>query len=217
MRCPIQKEIKRITTSHPSDTQGNKVEISLLTTYDYSMARIVDAAGIDIILVGDSASNVMVWSPTDNLDQMIIYAQSVIRATERAFCRRGFAFRIVSGQQYKSAQFCHIHHENQVLMRLRWKVDLKLKILIRILSAGIPVMGHLGIDATKHLQIWDAYGVRAKEEAEAEKLISDAKLLEKFSCFALVLENTRTRIKVAQALHIPVMESVPETAWTVKF
>ncbi|MCB9311044.1 MAG: 3-methyl-2-oxobutanoate hydroxymethyltransferase [Lewinellaceae bacterium] len=205
-----KKEIKRITTHILQTLKEQGEKISMLTAYDYSMARIVDAAGIDIILVGDSASNVMAGHETTlpiTLDQMIYHAQSVIRATERAFVVVDLPFGSYQGNSTKAlnSAISIMKESGAHAVKMEGGSEIEDSV-IRILSAGIPVMGHLGL-TPQSIYKFGTYGVRAKEEAEAEKLISDAKLLESLGCFALVLEKIPAELgsKVAQALHIPVI------------
>ena len=205
-----KKEIKRITTHILQTLKEQGEKISMLTAYDYSMARIVDAAGIDIILVGDSASNVMAGHETTlpiTLEQMIYHAQSVIRASERAFVVVDLPFGSYQGNSTKAlnSAISIMKESGAHAVKMEGGSEIEDSV-IRILSAGIPVMGHLGL-TPQSIYKFGTYGVRAKEEAEAEKLISDAKLLESLGCFALVLEKIPAELgsKVAQALHIPVI------------
>lgn len=205
-----KKEVKRITTHvlHAMKEQGEK--ISMLTAYDYSMAKIIDAAGIDIILVGDSASNVMAGHETTlpiTLEQMIYHAQSVIRAVDRAFVVVDLPFGSYQGNSTKAlnSAISIMKESGAHAVKLEGGSEIEDSVR-RILSAGVPVMGHLGL-TPQSIYKFGTYSVRAKEEAEAEKLISDAKLLQEIGCFAIVLEKIPATLgrKVSEALHIPVI------------
>lgn len=205
-----KKEIKRITTHIIQNMKEQGEKISMLTAYDYSMAKIVDAAGIDIILVGDSASNVMAGHETTlpiTLEQMIYHAQSVIRATERAFVVVDLPFGSYQGNSTKAlnSAIAIMKESGAHAVKLEGGAEIE-ESVTRILSAGIPVMGHLGL-TPQSIYKFGTYGVRAKEEAEAEKLIQDAKLLESAGCFAVVLEKIPATLgaKVANELQIPVI------------
>ncbi|MEZ4910297.1 MAG: 3-methyl-2-oxobutanoate hydroxymethyltransferase [Saprospiraceae bacterium] len=205
-----KKEIKRITTHIIQTMKEQGEKISMLTSYDFSMAKIVDAAGIDIILVGDSASNVMAGHETTlpiTLEQMIYHAQSVIRATDRAFVVVDLPFGSYQGNSTKAlnSAIAIMKESGAHAVKLEGGAEIE-ESVSRILSAGIPVMGHLGL-TPQSIYKFGTYGVRAKEEAEAEKLIQDAKLLEAAGCFAIVLEKIPATLgkKVASQLHIPVI------------
>jgi len=205
-----KKEYKRITVKSLVEMKSNGEKISMLTAYDYTMAKIVDRAGIDIILVGDSASNVMAGHETTlpiTLDQMIYHASSVIRAIERCLVVVDLPFGTYQGNS-KNALESSIR-----IMKESGGHAVKLEggseiadSITRILSAGIPVMGHLGL-TPQSIYKFGTYTVRAKEEAEAKKLIEDAKLLEQLGCFALVLEKVPAKLaqQVAEMLTIPVI------------
>ena len=205
-----KKEYKRITTKTLVDMKEKGEKISMLTAYDYTMAKIVDNAGIDVILVGDSASNVMAGHETTlpiTLDQMIYHASSVIRATERALVVVDLPFGSYQGNS-KSALDSAIR-----IMKESGGHSVKLEggseiaeSISRILTAGIPVMGHLGL-TPQSIYKFGTFTVRAKEEEEAEKLLSDAKLLEELGCFALVLEKIPAKLakQVAESISIPVI------------
>ena len=182
----------------------------MLTAYDYTLAKIIDSAGIDIILVGDSASNVMAGHETTlpiTLDQMIYHASSVVRATERALVVVDMPFGTYQGNSKKAVDSAiRIMKEtggHSVKLEGGSEIIDSIK---RILSAGIPVMGHLGL-TPQSIYKFGTYTVRAKEEEEANKLIEDAKLLEQSGCFALVLEKVPAALakKVASSISIPVI------------
>ena len=205
-----KKEIKRITTHvlHAMKEQGEK--ISMLTAYDFSMARILDAAGIDILLVGDSASNVMAGHETTlpiTLEQMIYHAQSVVRAVERAFIVVDLPFGSYQGNSTKAlnSAIAIMKESGAHAVKLEGGSEIEESVK-RILSAGVPVMGHLGL-TPQSIYKFGTYSVRAKEEDEAQKLVEDAKLLQEIGCFAIVLEKIPATLgrKVAESLHIPVI------------
>ena len=182
----------------------------MLTAYDYTLAKIIDSAGIDIILVGDSASNVMAGHETTlpiTLDQMIYHASSVVRATERALVVVDMPFGTYQGNSKKAIDSAiRIMKEtggHSVKLEGGSEIIDSIK---RILSAGIPVMGHLGL-TPQSIYKFGTYTVRAKEEEEANKLIEDAKLLEQSGCFGLVLEKVPAALakKVASSISIPVI------------
>lgn len=206
----VHKKVKKVTTHVLQEMKANNEKISMLTAYDYSLAGIVDAAGIDVILVGDSASNVMAGHETTlpiTLDQMIYHASSVIRAIDRALVVVDLPFGSYQGNS-KSALESAIR-----IMKESGAHSVKLEggsevieSISRILSAGIPVMGHLGL-TPQSIYKFGTYTVRAKEEAEAKKLISDAKLLEEKGCFAIVLEKIPAKLaeQVAKEITIPII------------
>ena len=185
-------------------------KISMLTAYDYSSAKIIDEAGMDVILVGDSASNVMAGNTTTlpiTLDQMIYHAKSVMKATKRALVVVDLPFGSYQGNSKEAlASAIRIMKESQAeAVKLEGGAEIR-ESVERILSAGIPVMGHLGL-TPQSINKFGTYNVRAKEKDEAEKLISDAKLLEEIGCFAIVLEKIPSKLatEVAQSLTIPVI------------
>jgi 3-methyl-2-oxobutanoate hydroxymethyltransferase len=206
----VQKEIKRVTT-HVLQTLKQKGEkISMLTAYDYTMARLVDEAGIEVILVGDSASNVMAGHETTlpiTLDQMIYHASSVVRGAQRALIVVDLPFgsyQSNSSEALRSAiRIMKETGAHAVKMEGGAEVTESIR---RILDAGIPVMGHLGL-MPQSIYKFGTYTVRAKEEAEAEKLMEDARHLESLGCFGLVLEKIPATLagKVAKELTIPVI------------
>lgn len=185
-------------------------KISMLTAYDFSMAGIIDAAGIDIILVGDSASNVMAGHETTlpiTLDQMIYHATSVVRAVKRALVVVDIPFGSYQGNSSEALRSAiRIMKESGAhAIKVEGGAEIK-ESVIRILSAGVPVMGHLGL-TPQSIYKFGTYTVRAKEEEEAKKLLEDAKMLEEYGCFAIVLEKIPASLakKVAETVHIPVI------------
>jgi 3-methyl-2-oxobutanoate hydroxymethyltransferase len=204
----VHKEVKRITTHILQSMKANGEKIAMLTSYDYSMARIVDEAGIDIILVGDSASNVMAGHETTlpiTLDQMIYHASGVIRAVKRALVVVDLPFGSYQGNSKlaleSSIRIMKEAGAHAVKLEGGEEVQESIK---RILSAGIPVMGHLGL-IPQSIYKFGTYTVRAKEEAEAAKLRSDALLLQELGCFGMVLEKIPATLatEVSKSIHIP--------------
>ena len=204
------KDYKKITTNSLQEIKNNGDKISMLTAYDYTLAKIIDKAGIDIILVGDSASNVMAGHETTlpiTLDQMIYHASSVVRAVERALVVVDMPFGTYQGNS-KEALYSAIRIMKETgghSIKLEGGSEI-IESVNRILSAGIPVMGHLGL-TPQSIYKFGTYTVRAKEEEEANKLINDAKLLEESGCFAIVLEKIPAKLaqKIASNLTIPVI------------
>lgn len=206
----IQKEIKRVTTHIMQEMKNNGEKISMLTGYDYSMARIIDDAGVDIILVGDSASNVMAGHETTlpiTLDQMIYHATSVVKAVNRALVVVDIPFGYYQGSSGEALRSSiRIMKESGAhAVKLEGGSEVKDSVL-RILSAGVPVMGHLGL-TPQSIYKFGTYTVRAKEEAEANKLMEDAQLLQECGCFGIVLEKIPAELakKVAAKLTIPLI------------
>jgi len=206
----VHKEYKKITTKRLFDMKQAGEKIAMLTAYDYTMAKILDATGIDIILVGDSASNVMAGYETTlpiTLDQMIYHAGSVIRAVNRALVVVDMPFGTYQGNSKKALNSAIriMKESGGHAVKLEGGEEIADSVT-RILSAGIPVMGHLGL-TPQSIYKFGTYTVRAKEEKEAEKLLNDAKLLEKLGVFALVLEKIPAALaeKVAQTVAIPVI------------
>jgi len=206
----IKKDYKRITTKSLIDMKSNGEKISMLTAYDYTMARIVDTAGIDVILVGDSASNVMAGHETTlpiTLDQMIYHASSVVRAVERALVVVDLPFGSYQSDSKEAlrSSIRIMKESGGHAVKLEGGKEIKESIK-KILNAGIPVMGHLGL-TPQSIYKFGTYTVRAKEEEEAEKLMEDAKLLEKLGCFAIVIEKVPADLakKVAESISIPVI------------
>lgn len=205
-----KKEYKRVTTKSLVDMKKNGEKIAMLTSYDFSMAKIVDSAGIDVILVGDSASNVMAGHETTlpiTLDQMIYHASSVVRAINRALVVVDLPFGSYQSDPKEALRSSiRIMKESGAhAVKLEGGKEIK-ESLKRILHAGIPVMGHLGL-TPQSIYKFGTYTVRAKEEAEAEQLKSDALLLEKLGCFAVVLEKVPAKLakEVAESISIPVI------------
>ncbi|WP_324026928.1 3-methyl-2-oxobutanoate hydroxymethyltransferase [Maribacter sp. BPC-D8] len=203
-----KKEYKRITVKSLVEMKKNGEKISMLTAYDYSMAKIVDAAKVDVILVGDSASNVMAGHETTlpiTLDQMIYHASSVIRAIDRALVVVDLPFGSYQSDPKEALRSAiRIMKESGAhAVKLEGGAEIKESVK-RILAAGIPVMGHLGL-TPQSIYKFGTYTVRAKEEEEAEQLMEDAKLLEKLGCFGLVLEKIPAELtkKVSESLTIP--------------
>lgn len=206
----IHKEVKRVTTHTLLEMKGHGEKISMLTAYDYSMATIVDQAGMDVILVGDSASNVMAGHETTlpiTLDQMIYHASSVIRAVKRSLVVVDLPFGTYQGDSKEALRSAiRIMKESEAhSVKLEGGREV-LESINRILSAGIPVMGHLGL-TPQSIYKFGTYTVRAKEEEEAKRLIEDAKMLEEAGCFAIVVEKVPAKLaeKVAKSVTIPVI------------
>lgn len=206
----IKKNYKRITTKSLVEMKANGEKIAMLTAYDYTMAKIVDHAGIDIILVGDSASNVMAGYETTlpiTLDQMIYHASSVIRAIERCLVVVDLPFGTYQGNSREalSSAIRIMKESGGHAVKLEGGQEIA-ESISRILTAGIPVMGHLGL-TPQSIYKFGTYTVRAKEEEEAEKLKSDAILLESLGCFALVLEKVPSKLakEIAESISIPVI------------
>ncbi len=206
----VQKEVKRVTTRTLQDMKSKGEKIAMLTAYDFSMARLVDSAGIDVILVGDSASNVMAGHETTlpiTLDQMIYHAASVIRGVQRALVVVDLPFGSYQGNS-KEALTSAIRVMKETgahAIKLEGGEEV-VESVKRILSAGVPVMGHLGL-TPQSIYKFGTYVVRAREEEEAQKLIHDAHLLEQAGCFAIVLEKVPAALaaKVASELNIPII------------
>lgn len=205
-----KKEIKRITTHVLLEMKQRGEKIAMLTGYDFSMAKIIDNAGIDIILVGDSASNVMAGHETTlpiTLDQMIYHASAVIRAVERCLVVVDLPFGTYQGNSKEalSSAIRIMKESGAHAVKLEGGSEI-LESVKRILSAGIPVMGHLGL-TPQSIYKFGTYVVRAKEDEEAQKLIADAKLLEEAGCFGLVLEKIPAKLatQVAKEVKIPII------------
>lgn len=206
----VHKNVKRVTTHTLQEMKDANEKISMLTSYDYSLAKIVDAAGIDIILVGDSASNVMAGHETTlpiTLDQMIYHGSSVVRAIQRCLVVVDLPFGSYQGNSRAAldASIRIMKESGAHAVKLEGGAEIKDSI-IRILTAGIPVMGHLGL-TPQSIYKFGTYTVRAKEEAEAAKLLEDAKMLEEIGCFAIVLEKIPAQLakRVADSVTIPVI------------
>lgn len=206
----VSKEIKKVTTHQLHEMKSRGEKISMLTAYDYSFARIIDDAGMDVILVGDSASNVMAGHVSTlpiTLDQMIYHAQSVVRAVDRALVVIDLPFGSYQGNSKEalSSAIRIMKESGAHAVKLEGGMEVEESIR-RILTAGIPVMGHLGLTPQSIFK-FGTYTVRAKEEAEAKKLLEDAHVLEEAGCFAIVLEKIPAKLaaQVARELSIPVI------------
>lgn len=206
----ISQNFSRLTTHRIQEMKRNGEKISMLTAYDYSMAKIIDAAGIDVILVGDSASNVMAGHETTlpiTLEQMIYHASSVIRAVNRALVIVDLPFGSYQGNSSEALRSAiRIMKEagaHAIKMEGGQEIQESIK---RILSAGVPVCGHLGL-IPQSIYKFGTYAVRATDDEEAEKLMEDALLLEETGCFAIVLEKVPAELakKIAKKLTIPVI------------
>ncbi|HCY88823.1 MAG TPA: 3-methyl-2-oxobutanoate hydroxymethyltransferase [Chitinophagaceae bacterium] len=204
----VNKEIKKITTNTVQKMKSAGEKISMITAYDFSFARIFDAAGIDIILVGDSASNVMAGHETTlpiTLDQMIYHAQSVVRGVERCLVVVDLPFGSYQGNSKEALNSAiRIMKEtggHAVKMEGGEEIVESVK---RIISTGVPVMGHLGL-TPQSIYKFGTYTVRAREDEEAQKLKRDALLLQEAGCFAIVLEKIPAALakQVTESLHIP--------------
>ena len=206
----VQSNVRAVTTYRLTEMKQRGEKIAMITSYDYSMAKIVDSAGIDVILVGDSASNVMAGYTTTlpiTLDMMIYHARSVVRAVERALVVVDLPFGTYQGNSKVALDSAvRIMKETEAdSVKLEGGEEI-LESVHRILSAGIPVMGHLGL-TPQSINKFGTYAVRAKEEAEAEKLVRDAHLLEEAGCFAIVLEKIPAELatRVAREVSIPII------------
>lgn len=203
-------EIKKVTTHKLREMKQSGEKISMLTAYDFSMAKLVDRAGIDVILVGDSASNVMAGHETTlpiTLDQMIYHAGSVIRAVDRALVVVDLPFGSYQGNSKEALNSAIRVMKETGAHAVKMEGGSEIAESIeRILKAGIPVMGHLGL-TPQSIYKFGTYTVRAKEEAEAQKLKEDAKILEEAGCFSIVLEKIPAHLarEVSQSLEIPVI------------
>ncbi len=206
----VHSNVKRVTTHTLQEMKNAGQKISMLTGYDFSMARIIDASGVDVILVGDSASNVMAGHETTlpiTLDQMIYHASSVVRACNRALIVVDMPFGSYQGNSKEALS-------NAIkIMKETGGHSVKLEggreiieSISRILTAGIPVMGHLGL-TPQSIYKFGTYVVRAKEEEEADQLLEDAKALEAAGCFAIVLEKIPAELaaRVAKSVSIPII------------
>lgn len=205
-----KKDYRRITTKSLTDMKAHGEKISMLTAYDFTMARIVDSAGIDVILVGDSASNVMAGHETTlpiTLDQMIYHASGVVRGTNRALVVVDLPFGSYQSDPKEALRSAIriMKESGGHAVKLEGGSEIKDSIK-RILNAGIPVMGHLGL-TPQSIYKFGTYTVRAREEQEADKLVEDALMLEKLGCFAVVLEKIPADLaaRVAKSISIPVI------------
>lgn len=204
----VNKEVKRVTTNSLQEMKKRGEKIAMLTAYDYSMATIVDEAGMDIILVGDSASNVMAGHETTlpiTLDQMIYHASSVVRAAKRSLVIVDLPFGSYQGNSKEALNSAiRIMKESGAHgVKMEGGVEIS-ESVTRILTAGIPVMGHLGL-TPQSIYKFGTYTVRAKEEAEAKKLRQDALVLQELGCFGIVLEKIPAALAkdVTESIHIP--------------
>ena len=202
------KEVKKVTTNTLQEMKQSGEKISMLTAYDYSMAKIVDKSGVDVILVGDSASNVMAGHETTlpiTLDQMIYHASSVVRAIERALVVVDLPFGSYQGNSIEalSSAIRIMKESGAHAVKMEGGHEI-IESVQRILTAGIPVMGHLGL-TPQSIYKFGTYVVRAKEEEEAARLKEDAKLLEKAGCFSIVLEKIPAKLanEVSTSLKVP--------------
>lgn len=206
----VHSNVKRVTTHVLQEMKEKGEKIAMLTGYDFSMAKILDEAGIDIILVGDSASNVMAGHETTlpiTLDQMIYHASSVVRAIDRSLVVVDLPFGSYQGDSKQA-----LHSAIRIMkesgghaVKMEGGKEI-IESISRILTAGIPVMGHLGL-TPQSIYKFGTYTVRAKEDEEAERLIADAKLLEESGCFAIVVEKIPAKLaaRVAEEVSIPII------------
>ncbi|MDR2039138.1 MAG: 3-methyl-2-oxobutanoate hydroxymethyltransferase [Bacteroidales bacterium] len=206
----VHQNVKRVTTHVLSAMKLKGEKITMLTAYDYSMARILDNAGIEVVLVGDSAANVMAGYETTlpiTLDEMINYASSVVRGVKRALVVVDLPFGTYQGNSKQAlASAVRIMKETGAsAIKIEGGSEIS-ESVTRILSAGIPVMGHLGL-TPQSINKFGTYAVRAQEDAEANKLLEDAKLLESLGCFGIVLEKIPAKLgaQVAQEVKIPII------------
>lgn len=203
-------DTRKVTTHRLMEMKQRGEKISMLTAYDYSMAKLIDRAGMDVILVGDSASNVMAGNVTTlpiTLDQMIYHGKSVMKAVNRALVVVDLPFGTYQGNSKEAlASAIRVMKETHAdCIKLEGGSEIK-ESIERILCAGIPIMGHLGL-TPQSINKFGTYTVRAREEAEAQKLIDDAHLLEEIGCFAIVLEKIPAQLaaRVASELTIPII------------
>lgn len=209
-KMSTETTLRAVTTLRLSEMKQRGEKIAMLTSYDYSMARILDAAGIDVILVGDSAANVMAGYETTvpiTLDEMIYHARSVVRAVRRALVVVDLPFGTYQGNSKQAlSSAIRIMKETEAdAVKIEGGQEI-LESVQRILCAGIPVMGHLGL-TPQSIHKYGTYNVRAKEQGEAEKLVRDAHLLQDAGCFGIVLEKIPAALgtRVASELHIPII------------
>ena len=206
----VRKEYKRVTTKSVVEMKANGEKISMLTAYDYTFAKLLDSAGIDVLLVGDSASNVMAGHETTlpiTLDQMIYHASSVVRGVTRALVVVDLPFGTYQSDPKKALRSAtRIMKESGAhAIKLEGGKE-EAESIKRIVNAGIPVMGHLGL-TPQSIHQFGSFALRAKEEAEAQKLKEDAKLLEQLGCFAIVLEKIPAKLaeEVAKSVRVPII------------
>ena len=203
----VESTVRAVTTYRLTEMKQRGEKISMLTSYDYSMARIVDAAGVDVILVGDSAANVMAGYETTlpiTLDMMIYHARSVVRAVQRALVVVDLPFGTYQGNSKVALDSAvRIMKETEAdAVKMEGGEEI-LESVQRILSAGIPIMGHLGL-TPQSIHKFGTYAVRAKNEAEAAKLVRDAHLLSEAGCFGLVLEKIPAALAAQVTREIPI-------------
>lgn len=210
MSSYITEDTRKVTTERLRQMKERGEKIAMLTAYDYSMARLVDEAGMDVILVGDSASNVMAGNTTTlpmTLDQMIYHAKSVVKGVKRAMVVVDMPFGSYQGNSKEAlAGAIRIMKETHAeAVKLEGGEEIR-ESVARILCAGIPVMGHLGL-TPQSINKFGTYAVRAREEAEAAKLLSDARMLEEVGCFGIVLEKIPAQLaaQVAREVSVPVI------------
>jgi 3-methyl-2-oxobutanoate hydroxymethyltransferase len=206
----VHKNVKKVTTHTLQEMKNMGEKITMLTGYDFSMARIIDESGIDVILVGDSASNVMAGHETTlpiTLDQMIYHASSVVRAVNRSLVVVDMPFGSYQGNSKEalSSAIKIMKESGGHAIKMEGGIEI-IESIRRILTAGIPVMGHLGL-TPQSIYKFGTYVVRAKEEEEAKRLIEDAKALEEAGCFAIVLEKIPAKLatQVAKTVSIPII------------
>jgi 3-methyl-2-oxobutanoate hydroxymethyltransferase len=206
----VHGEVKRVTTHTLAEMKHAGEKIAMLTAYDFTMARLLDRSGVDVLLVGDSASNVMAGHETTlpiTLDQMIYHASSVVRAVQRALVVVDLPFGSYQGNSKEALQSTiRIMKESGAhAVKLEGGREV-VESVSRILTAGVPVMGHLGL-TPQSIYKFGTYSVRAREEEEAERLLEDALALQEAGCFGLVLEKIPSQLaqKVSSSLHIPVI------------
>ena len=216
MRLPLSLSVKlarstdKVTTHVLQAMKAEGTKITMLTAYDFTLASIIDGAGIDVILVGDSASNVMAGHTTTlpiTIEQMIYHASAVVRAASRSLVVVDLPFGSYQGNSKKALETTISIMKEAGAHAVKMEGGKEIRESVeRILSAGVPVMGHLGL-TPQSIYKFGTYTVRAREEEEAEKLLSDAKLLEELGCFALVLEKIPAQLagRVADELQIPVI------------
>lgn len=206
----LASDARKVTTHRLIEMKREGEQISMLTSYDYTMAQLVDRAGIDVILIGDSASNVMAGNMTTlpmTIDQMIYHAQSVVRGVRHALvvCDMPFGTYQVNATEGVKNAIRIMQESGCDALKLEGGVEIR-DTVRAILDAGIPVMGHLGL-TPQSINKFGTYAVRAREEAEAEKLLSDARLLYELGCFAIVLEKIPAALtrKVCEQIQVPVI------------
>ena len=206
----VHKEIKKVTTHILQEMKNRGEKISMLTAYDYSMAKIIDKAGIDVILVGDSASNVMAGYETTlpiTLDEMIYHAKSVVRAVDRALVVVDLPFGTYqsNSKEALSSAIRIMKETGAGAVKLEGGLESEESIK-RILSAGIPIMGHLGL-TPQSINKFGTYAVRARDDEEASRLVEDAYLLQELGCFAIVLEKipASLTLRIVSEIKIPII------------